>query len=74
MFQQNDPRILIARHERTCSLQSPASPLCLMAADEGVLDPLEDWQLVGEAYYSRRQLYDLDWGGGGGAMNLAFMR
>lgn len=53
-----------------------------MAADEGVLDPLEDWQLVGEAYYSRRQLYELDWGagaaaaasGGGSAMNLAFMR
>ncbi len=50
-----------------------------MAADEGVLDPLEDWQLVGEAYYSRRQLYELDWGaaasgGGGDGMNLAFMR
>ncbi|PRW05770.1 Vacuolar sorting-associated 16 [Chlorella sorokiniana] len=52
-----------------------------MAADEGVLDPLEDWQLVGEAYFSRRQLYELDWGGGAGGsgsgsggMNLAFMR
>lgn len=52
-----------------------------MAADEGVLDLLEDWQLVGEAYYSRRQLYELDWGagaaaasGGGSAMDLAFMR
>lgn len=51
-----------------------------MAAEEGGLDPLEDWQMVGDAYYSRRLLYDLAWGGGfgvgggAGGFNLAFMR
>ena len=47
-------------------------------AEDGAYDAYEDWQLVGDAYYSRRELYALDWGGGGGggsgAMNLAFMR
>ena len=51
-------------------------------AEDGTYDAYEDWQLVGDAYYSRRELYALDWGGGGsggsggssGAMNLAFMR
>lgn len=42
------------------------------------MDPLEEWQLVGDAYYSRRLLYDLAWGGGGSggaaAFDLAFMR
>lgn len=49
-----------------------------MEVEEGGLDPLEDWQLVGDAYYSRRLLYDLAWGsggsGGGAAFDLAFMR
>ncbi|PSC71888.1 Vacuolar sorting-associated 16, partial [Micractinium conductrix] len=50
----------------------------MMEVDEA-LDELEEWQLVGDAYYSRRQLYSLDWAGGGGggsggAFNLAFMR
>ncbi|KAL4440601.1 hypothetical protein ABPG75_003602 [Micractinium tetrahymenae] len=54
-----------------------------MLEAEGVLDEIENWQLVGEAYYSRRQLYALEWGGdaaagaGGGsgaAFNLAYMR
>ena len=50
-------------------------------ADDGSYDAYEDWQMVGETYYSRRELYALDWGGGSGgggssgsAMNLAFMR
>ncbi len=46
-----------------------------MAAEEGAWDAYEDWQLVGDTYYARRQLYDLDWGGGSGAaFDLAFMR
>ncbi len=44
-------------------------------ADYAGYDPFEDWQLVGDAYYSRRTLYSLNWGGGGGgALDLAFMR
>lgn len=54
----------------------------LLDAADGALDEIEDWQLVGDAYFSRRQLYALDWGGtaaassGGssGSFNLAFMR
>lgn len=54
-----------------------------MLETEGLLDEIEDWKLVGDAYFSRRQLYALDWGGdataastgGSGAdFNLAFMR
>ena len=46
-----------------------------MELDDCGLDAIEDWQLVGESYYSRRELYSLDWGGGSGAaMDLAFMR
>jgi hypothetical protein len=49
-------------------------------AEDG-FDEYEEWQLVGDAYFSRRELYRLDWGGGGGgssgggnAMDLSFMR
>ncbi|EFN53979.1 hypothetical protein CHLNCDRAFT_135924 [Chlorella variabilis] len=46
-------------------------------AEDGY-DEYEEWQLVGDAYYSRRELYRLDWGGGGsgggGSFDLAFMR
>lgn len=54
-----------------------------MLEEEGLLDEIEDWQLVGDAYYSRRQLYALEWGGGaaagggggsGASFNLAYMR
>lgn len=48
-------------------------------ADDVLYDEYEEWQLVGERYFSRRQLYALDWDGGsgggpGGGLNLAFMR
>lgn len=38
-------------------------------AEDGALESYEDWQLVGDAYFSKRELYQLDWG-----VDLAFMR
>jgi len=34
----------------------------------------EEWQLVGESYFSRRELYELDWARGPRGINLEYMR
>jgi hypothetical protein len=39
--------------------------------DEG-LESYEEWQLVGDVYYAKRQLYDMAWGGA--SIDLDFMR
>jgi hypothetical protein len=43
-----------------------------MADDTGTLDSYEVWQQVGTGYYSRQELYPIDWAARG--VNLAFMR
>eukprot|EP00887_Chlorella_sp_A99_P002232 scaffold10.g2232.t1 len=40
--------------------------------DDAGLEGYEDWQLVGDAYFSKREVYQLGWAGGG--VDLAFMR
>ena len=50
-----------------------AGSMALAEAGDAGLESYEDWQRLGEgSYYSRRELYPIDWGARG--VNLAFMR
>lgn len=42
--------------------------------EESSLDSYEEWQLVGDTYFARRELYAEGWGAADAPADLAYMR